>query len=122
MHITFYKRFLTCRNRRTSKVISLMVLGISLAMFPCPIRIDFCRNPYYICVFPSVHCSMLSTNATVLGLLSWKSKGAPQWPPKEIRPYEGFISFGMVNMVWMSRWKLAKRLGSVGYVTPIYPL
>lgn len=25
-------------------------------------------------------------------------------------------------MVWMSRWKLAISLGSVGYVTPIHPL
>lgn len=87
VHITFYKRSLTCRKRQTSKVLLFLVfLWISLLMFLCPVRTDFCRNPYYNCDFPGVHCSMLSTNAIDLGLFSWKSKGTPQWPPKEIRP------------------------------------
>lgn len=82
VHIRFYKRSLICRKRQTSKVF----FWISLLMFPCPVRTDFCRNPYYktitmiSLVFSAACCR---PTPLIWGCFHGNLRVPPNGPPKK---------------------------------------
>jgi len=61
----------------------------------CPVRTDFCRNPYYNCDFPGVNCSICRPTPLIWGCFHGNLRVPPNGPPKK----EGLLQ-GLSTIIW----------------------